>query len=94
MSIRAILKKEGLLTKSARSLYPEDLKIGKTYSMGYRSSKFEATFLGWSVVSGAPEMSFSEPGEGRAEEWRAYMFHGVMCVGSSADPLKIYGELP
>ena len=76
------------LTETRGRFYPEDCEPGKTYTVGYRSNTWDATFEGWYIDNkdDKPRMKWSDDEVG---EWDAYMFEGRMCVGSSADELKI-----
>jgi hypothetical protein len=66
-------------------------KVGKSYRLGYRTQTFEASFKGWTIENGEPYMNWVDLKSG--DEWSAYIYDGVVSVGSSADPLKVYGEV-
>jgi len=72
-------------------LYPEDCKPGKNYNLGYRNIRFTSRFVGWKIEDGRPLMAWENLDDNMG--WEAYMSGGVMCVGSSADKLIIYGEI-
>ena len=86
IAILASVKKTGGKWKA----YP---LVGQTYTVGYRSSRWLSTFLGWKLEGGEPYMMWKDaPSENYPEglEWKAYISDGVVVVGSSADPLIIY----
>ena len=83
-------KYEKYLTEARGKLFPDDCKVGSTYTVGYRSDKWDATFEGWEIKNNLPRMKWTDEEVG---EWDAYMFEGKMSVGSSADPLIIYAEV-
>jgi hypothetical protein len=66
-------------------------KVGKSYRLGYRTQTFEASFKGWTIENGEPYMNWADLKNG--DEWSAYIYDGVVSVGSSADPLLIHGEV-
>lgn len=79
-------KFEHFLTEARGRFYPEDCKTGMKYTVGYRNNTWDATFIGWEIKDEKPRMKWEDDEIG---EWDAYMFEGRMCVGSSADELKI-----
>lgn len=86
--------------KTARRLFPDDCKPGKTYRLGYRSHTWTSTFVKWSLDHNGPRMHFKDvPDNGPGEEheggmeWEAYMYNGFMAVGSSADKLLVFEEV-
>ena len=89
MALRDILASEGLVQKraSAWKVYP---KIGKTYMLATRSNSWPATFLGWGISNGEPEMKWQDA-DGMT--WEAYIYDGVVSVGSGALRLQIKGEV-
>ena len=71
-----------------KRLYPEDLKVGHVYRVGYRGWRWLSTFRGWFLDDdGQPRMRFEDGGG--VSEWHAYLFKGRLCVGSSADLLVL-----
>jgi hypothetical protein len=100
LRVASIARKQGKLTQllasegirtAGRQLYPDDCKPGKTYKLGYRSNVWNSTFIKWSLDSDGPRMHFRDTDGGM--EWEAYMYHGFMAVGSSADKLLVLGEV-
>ncbi len=69
-------------------VYPEQCKVGQTYKVGYRSYADPCIFRGWSLDDEGPRMTW-EPVDG-GSKWEAYMYHGYMAVGSSADKITIH----
>ena len=86
--LKKIIKEE--ILNERRKLYPEDLKKGKIYLMGYKNHQWKSIFLGWKIDLNGPKMNFKDEKIGK---WEAYMSDGIMCVGSSADKLIVYKEL-
>jgi len=82
--------------KKTGGKWKKDPKVGKTYLIGYRSQKWVSTFLGWEIKGGEPYMRWkdapSEELKPEYMEWEAYIYDGMVVVGSSADPLFVYGE--
>lgn len=75
----------------------EDVQSGTDYIVGYRSHRWSSRFVRWEIDSHswsdtpAPRMLWRDHETGEPGEWEAYMHKGAMCVGSSADRLKVYG---
>ena len=75
--------------KASTRIYPENCQKGKTYHVSFGGSGTYCKFLGWSSSDReAPEMYWLD--EADDTRWEAYMFHGRMCAGSSADEIVIY----
>ena len=95
MSIRKILASEGLLPKAAfdkkAATWKVDPKPGSSYLLGYRNNTWTSTFKGWALEGGEPRMLWEDP-DGMA--WEAYLYNGVVSVGTSADTLKVFGKAP
>ena len=72
---------------SRNKLFIDSLKVGDLATLGYRTHRFDSIFAGWSLDGGAPRAKFVDAD---GTEWDAYMFEGRMCVGSSADELKVH----
>jgi len=72
-------------------LYPEDCIPEKTYLIGYRAHEWKSIFKGWKLSSKKPVMLWQDTDD--TNTWESYMFHGQMCVGTSADLLKIIDEI-
>lgn len=80
---------ESILTEGR--IYPERCEVEHTYLVGYRRHEFEAKFKGWvSRADKTPRMKWADKD---GTTWEAYMFNGVMSVGTSADPLMIFKEI-
>lgn len=73
-----------------KKVYPEDVQVGKTYTLGYRNNRWSSNFLAWESdpQTGAPVMTWMDAEH--PDGWQAYMFRGVMVVGTSADQLLIF----
>jgi hypothetical protein len=72
---------------AASGIYPERCKVGQTYNVGYKQFTDLCIFKGWKIDAGGPNMVWEAVDGGG--EWEAYMYHGYMCVGSSADKIVI-----
>jgi len=76
----------------AKTLFPNDCKVGVTYEIGYSSIKVTSKFLGWFLPENeSPRMRWID--EGGIFDWEAYMYKGFMAVSSSADKLIVYKEV-
>lgn len=82
-------KFEQFLTEARGRIFIEDCEPGKTYTVGYRGNNWNARFEEWFIEDNGPRMKWTDKEGG---SWEAYMFNGRMCVGSSADELKIIAE--
>ena len=85
---RIIREEKARILTEGRQIDLEDVEVGKTYDLGYRTARFTAKFNGWFIERG-PRMKWESADDG---EWEAYMFEGTMVLGSSADKLLIFGE--
>ena len=71
-------------------MYPDVVRLGKTYRVGYGGNTTPCKFLGWKIDGNNVTMLFKDVKDG--DSWSAYMHNGVMVVGSSANELEIDGE--
>ena len=84
---------EGLLPKEAFDKKAASWKVnpkpGNSYTLGSRNHTWKSTFKGWALEGGEPSMHWVDE-DGTV--WEAYLYNGVVSVGSSADPLKVLGK--
>ncbi len=83
------LHKEAFNKKAAS--WKVDPKPGNSYTLGSRNHTWKSTFKGWALEGGEPHMHWVDE-DGTV--WEAYLYNGVVSVGSSADTLKILGKAP
>jgi len=65
-------------------------ETGGTYILSYRNQTWNSTFKGWTLDGGEPSMNWVDT-DGRS--WEAYLYRGVVSVGTSADPLSVLGKV-
>ena len=86
-----------IINESKSKLQAEDLEPEKIYQLGYRKHVWVAKFLGWELdEEKKPIMKFIDIVDGKPEQdniYHAYMFNGVMSIGTSADKLIFYKEI-
>ena len=66
-------------------------KVGSIYKVGYGRHVWESRFEGWTIENNEPYMNWTDMKNG--DPWSAYIYDGVVSVGSSANPLLIHGEV-
>jgi len=77
-------------SKKAKAKWAVDPKKGETYEIGMPRYVFVSEFLGWVIENGEPRMKWKDVEDGG--EWEAYLYDGVVSIGSSAHPLSVFGK--
>ena len=77
-----------LKVTASSEIWPDQCKPGRTYKVETGGHTELCIFRGWKVTPGGPIMEWVDAAT--LMRWEAYMYHGQMSAGSSADKILIF----